>query len=215
MNKIGQTVFVCNNDQAKETLLPHVQKAFSSRKITFPKPRLPTISVPFIEGEYEKDKLLEALRNQNEHNGILFDSENTQVIFIAPMKDKVGKYQAVLRVSEAIRARIRDNGNRVFIGSSSCPVFDRFFIKRCNRCQGFHHFQKDSGGCKRVEVCALCAGNHDTRQCQVEENMYKCTNCVRAGKEDCMHPAYSLECPSYIAEQDKLKKSIHYYQKNP
>ena len=216
INRSGRTVFVCNNQKSKETLLPHVQKAFNTRKIMTPKPKLPTISVPFIEGKYENQDLLTALRNQNEEYGILFDAENTQVLFIAPMKDKdrQGKFQAVLRVAENIRARIKANGDRVFIGSSSCPVYDRFFVKRCNRCQGFHHFQKDSDGCKKAEVCALCTGNHDTRGCQQDVNMYKCVNCEKSGQDDFMHPAYSLDCPSYTAEQAKLKKSINYYQKN-
>ena len=47
--------------------------------------------------------------------------------------------------------------------------------------------------------------------------MKRCTNvnCVKAGKDEVSHAAFSFECPSYIAEQDKLKKSINYYSKNP
>ena len=44
--------------------------------------------------------------------------------------------------------------------------------------------------------------------------MHKCANCVKTGKDDFMHAAYSLDCPTYKEEQDKLKKSIHYYTKN-
>lgn len=215
INKSGRTVFVCNNTKSKEALLPHVQKVFSTRKITTPKPKLPTITVPFIEDKYDNQDLLTALRNQNEEYGILFDADNTQVLFMAPMKDKDRKFQAVLRVAEDVRERIKANGDRLFIGSSSCPVYDRFFVKRCNRCQGFHHFQKDYDGCKRAAVCALCTGNHDTRGCHTDEHMYKCVNCEKSGQEDFMHAAHSLHCPSYIAEQTKLRKSINYYAKNP
>ena len=214
-NKSGRTVFICNTQKSKEALLPHVQKAYSTRKITTPKPRLPTISVPFIEGHYEKEALLTALRNQNEEKGILFDAENTEVIFIAPMKDKEGQFQAVLRVSEHIRDRIEANRKRIFVGGNSCPVYDRFFVKRCNRCQGFHHFQNDYDGCKKAEVCALCAGNHDTRGCRHDRDLCKCVNCEKLGHDDFMHPAFSLDCPSYVAEQDKLRRSINWYQKKP
>ena len=214
-NKSGQTVFVCGNAKSKDTLLPHVQKAFQTRKINTPKPRMPTISVPFIDENYTKGELLTVLRNQNEEEGIMFNEQNTEVIFIAPMKDQEQeRYQAVIRVSGTIRDRIKANGNRVFVGSTSCPVYDRFFIKRCNRCQEFHHFAKD---CKKTEVCALCTANHATRSCNQDEAHYKCVNCVKSGKGDdeVWHPAYHHECPSYVAEQDKLKKSIHYYTKNP
>lgn len=209
-NKSGDTVVVCNSAKSKETILPHVNKLFESRKINTPKPKLPTISIPFIEGKYEKDELMTALKNQNEENGLVIDSDNAQVIFVSPMRDQGndGLHQAVLRVSEDLREKIKLNGNRIFIGSSSCPVYDRFYVKRCNRCQGLHHYQKD---CKNRVVCAHCAGEHDTRRCQEDTGNYKCVNCSIAGFDEVNHSAYSFECPTYVAEQEKLKKSIHYY----
>ena len=214
-NKSGKTVVICNNDKSKNVILPFVERAYNTSAITTPKPRLPTISVPFIRGKYTNDQLLGILTLQNEGRGIPFSSENTQVLFSAPMKEKDGLYQAVIRVSEQIRERVKSNGDRLCIGLDSCPVYDRFFIKRCNRCQGLHHFHKDDGGCKKDSVCAICAGNHDTRTCTSNTpNMTKCANCERAGHENVMHPAYALDCPCYLAEQQKLKKTINYYAKN-
>ena len=127
------------------------------------------------------------------------------------MKEKPGLFQAVIRVSEDIRKRIKTNGNRLFIGESSCPVFDRFFVKRCAQCQGFHHYVKDDGGCKKAQVCALCTGNHDTRTCRTDEEHYKCVNCFNANEDEFSHAAFSPDCACYIAEQDKIRKSINYY----
>ena len=213
-SKTGQAMFLCNSEKSKNALLPHVEEVYRNRKINTPKPRLPTISVPFIHGNYEKEELLKVLHDQNEERGINFSKDNSQVLFTVPMKDKEGLHQAVIRVSESIREKIKTNGDRLCIGINSCPVYDRFFIKRCNRCQSYHHFQNDNGGCKKDKVCALCTGNHDTRSCRTDEHMHKCANCVRTGKDDFMHAAYSLDCPTYKEEQDKLKKSIHYYTKN-
>lgn len=211
-NRSGETVVVCNSEKSKETILPHVNKLFESRKIDTPKPKLPTISIPFIQGQYKKEDLMEAIKNQNEESGLLIDKGNAEVIFISPMKDQdnAGFHQAVLRVSEEVREKIKSNGNRIFIGSSSCPVYDRFFVKRCNRCQSFHHYHKE---CKKEEVCANCAERHDTRRCQ-NTGKFKCINCSIAGFENIDHCASSFQCPSYIAEQEKLKKSINYYSKN-
>ena len=211
MNKSGQTVIQCNSERAKKILLPHVVKAFSDRRVNTPKPKLPTISVPFIVGKYGNEELLEVIRQQNEDSGILINRDNAQVLFTSPMRDREGLYQAVIRVSESIRDKIKDNDNRLSIGINSCPVFDRFFIKRCNVCQEFHHFQNDNGGCKKAKVCALCTGNHDTRECHTDEEYYKCANCVKGGKDEFSHAAFSFECLSYIAEQEKLKRSINYY----
>lgn len=212
-NKSGQTVVVCNSEKSKEVILPHVNRLFESSKINTPKPKLPTISIPFIQGQYEKEELLTALKNQNEENGIMISDENSQVVFITPMKDQGsdGLHQAVVRVSEDVREKIKNNGNRIFIGSTSCPVYDRFYVKRCNRCQGLNHYHKD---CKKQEVCAHCAGNHDSRKCKEDAGNYKCINCSIAGMADVSHSASSFQCPTYIAEQEKLKKSIHYYSKN-
>ena len=129
------------------------------------------------------------------------------------MKDqsREGLYQAVLRVSEEIREKIQVNGNRIFLGARSCPVYDRFYVKRCNKCQSFHHFHKD---CRKNVVCARCAGSHDTRACKEDDVTLKCINCSVAGFEDTAHSASSYECPAYTAEQDRLKKSIFYYSKN-
>ena len=212
-NKSGKTVVLCHNEKSKEVILPHVTKLFSERKVNTPKPKLPTISVPFIDGGYEKDELISALKSQNEDNGLVFNAENTQVLFISPMKDqsKEGLHQAVLRVSEEMREKIQVNGNRIFLGARSCPVYDRFYVKRCNKCQSFHHFHKD---CRKNVVCARCAGSHDTRACKEDDVTLKCINCSVAGFEDTAHSASSYDCPAYIAEQDRLKKSIFYYSKN-
>ena len=212
-NKTGKTVVVCNSEQSKELILPHVNKLFSERKIKTPRQKLPTVSIPFIQGSYEKEELLFTLRDQNQDCGLLFDQENVEVIFISPMKnqDNQDLYQAVLRVSEDLRRKIDSNGNRVFIGSTSCPVYDRFYVKRCNNCQGYHHYQKE---CKRDAVCGKCAERHATRNCNEDPAVFKCINCSVAGIEDIGHCANSHECPTYINEQEKLKKTIHYYQKN-
>jgi hypothetical protein len=213
-NKAGQSVFICNSEKSKKALLPHVEKVFHNRRINTPKPKLPTITVPFIVGKYENEELLDVLRKQNEDRGIRFSRDNAQVLFTAPMRDREGMYQAVIRISEDIRNKIKDNDNRLCIGINSCPVFDRFFIKRCNNCQEFHHFQNDNGGCKKEKVCALCTGKHDTRDCHTDANMHKCINCAKADRDEFSHAAFSYDCPSYIAEQEKLRKSINYYSKN-
>ena len=214
VNKAGQTVIVCDSEKSKKALLPHVEKVFKQRNIKTPDPRLPSISIPFIDKKYENEELLNVLMRQNEDRGIPFSSDNAKVLFSAPMKNKPGYFQAVLRVSESIRDRIATNNNRLCIGLTSCPVYDRFFVKRCNRCQGLNHFQNDNGGCKRKKVCALCSEEHDTIGCVTDVDHYRCNNCVNADKDEFSHATYSSDCAVYIAEQDKLRKTINYYSKN-
>ena len=209
-NKSGETVLVCSGEKSKDVILPHVNKLFSERKIKTPRRKLPTVSIPFIQGSYQKDELLSTLQDQNQDSGLLFNQENAEVIFISPMKNQNDEdlFQAVLRVSEDLRRNIDNNGNRVFIGLTSCPVYDRFYVKRCNNCQGYHHYQKE---CKRDAVCGKCAERHATKNCNNSSGVLKCINCSVAGLEEVGHSANSFECPTYVSEQDQLKKSIHYY----
>ena len=97
------------------------------------------------------------------------------------------------------------------LGQHPVQSMTDFFVKRCNNCQNFHHFHKE---CKKDPVCARCGQRHDTRRCTKDDGHYKCINCSVSGFEDTDHMASSFNCPAYIAEQDKLKKSIHYYTKN-
>ena len=65
-----------------------MNKLFSERTIKTPRQKLPTVSIPFIQGSYEKEELLFTLRDQNQDCGLLFDQENVEVIFISPMKNQ-------------------------------------------------------------------------------------------------------------------------------
>ena len=58
------------------------------------------------------------------------------------------------------------------------------------------------------------AGLHSDSSPFIKESMFKCFNCSVPGMEDVAHCANSYECPTYITEQEKMKKTIHYYQKN-
>ncbi|KAJ6504261.1 hypothetical protein C8R47DRAFT_954404, partial [Mycena vitilis] len=76
--------------------------------------------------------------------------------------------------------------------------------KRCLRCQKFDgHFAR---ACKSsVEVCARCAANHRTADCDVTDSgTFKCANCDVTG-----HGAADRNCP-YFHEMQQRKRA-----KNP
>ena len=92
---------------------------------------------------------------------------------------------------------------------------DRFYVKRCNKCQKFGHYEKD---CSEDACCGYCKGNHLSKDCvDVEEGdfcNYKCINCERGEKDSVGHSAHWHKCPTYLDLQKKVKKSIPFYQKN-
>ena len=153
----------------------------------------------------------------NEELASLLSSPDEKFDVLYIKKQKQGnKYYAVVRVSNNVRKFIENMGNRVYIGMYSCSVYDQFYIKRCNNCQKFHHY-KDK--CKSVTpTCAKCAGQHSTEQCDKcddDDFVPTCVNCCNDKSSFAhTHEATSMECPSYQAAQDKLRKTLQYYSKN-
>ena len=127
-------------------------------------------------------------------------------------------YQIVVTVSEEIWKIIKINDNKIYMDLIAHWVTDRFYVKRCIKCQQFGHYQKD---CTHGLCCGYCRSKeHSSNMCPLKETKdhtkYSCINC-EAGNKYCMgHSSHWNRCPTYLEKQEKLKKSIPYYknQKN-
>ena len=136
-----------------------------------------------------------------------------QVIFLRETKDS-NFTSAVFKVDPVIREAIIKNGNRVFLGLSSCKVTDRFHLVQCYHCQQFGH-KKDSDYCPRKNqnqgLCLYCANNHLSRDCPDKKNQekHKCANCMKSKdinrKNNCTgHSSNSYSCPILLSELKSL-----------
>ena len=207
-NKQGNHVIICKNEKSKAALMPHLAQTFPTKTLHTPPPRCPTITIKGIHGAYDAETLYNTIKRQNPSINVTPD--NFKVIFTKEVYDEPGTQYAVVRVADIVRDQIKTNRDALCIGMQSCKIRDRFFARRCNKCQELGHFH---GECKAERaVCAKCAKSHDTRTCDVTR--YKCHNCAMDGRSNTGHPAYSPKCPVYIAAQDKVKEKISYYQKN-
>ena len=121
-------------------------------------------------------------------------------------------FQVVARVSEDIRMAIKEGGDRMYSELGSYKVVDRFYVKRCNKCQHFGHYEKD---CDKEECCGYCRKNHKSNECQEVQSgdfeNYECVNCQRNGKQCKGHSSLWHKCPIYLEQQKKLKKTIPFY----
>ena len=121
-------------------------------------------------------------------------------------------YQVVARVSEEIRRVIKASGNKVYVDLIAHRIVDRFFVKRCNKCQEFGHYEKD---CDKHECCGYCQQRHKSSECdQVNDGdteNYQCVNCKKDSKPHVGHSSLWHKCPSFVEQQKKVKKSIPYY----
>ena len=133
------------------------------------------------------------------------------------MKPPNGKYehfQVVALVSPEIRDAIGQHRNRLYIGLESFRVYDRFNMKRCNKCNGFGHY-KDS--CEKSTMCGYCcSGDHESENCPKktlkDPTSFKCVNCKRDGLDGEGHSASWFKCPAYITAQKKVEGTIPYYE---
>ena len=213
-NKSGDRILVVTSDEDRKKLSSKLTDAFPESQVQQPPERLPTISVSNILEEIQPETLKQKIFTMHsELKDLVEDGEKFEVLYVKKQR-RGNNYQACIRVSNSIRKFIEVRGNKLFIGMYSCNVYDHFYIRRCNNCQKFHHY---ADKCKaQTPTCAKCAGPHSTVDCEKHSKPgFKptCVNCSQTSKQNFSHTHYatSLECPSYQAAQDELRKSIRYY----
>ena len=215
-NTVGDTVVVCEDEKSRESILPVLEGSIDKDKfnIVTPVSKLPTITIINMSSNYSKTDLLNRVKRQNTAKlpGIDLDENNFKVIFTRAQVKNTDLYKAVVRVSEEVREAIDIAGNKLNIGLTSCPVYDDFFIKRCNHCQSLNHWKEN---CPRSTpaVCGKCSGDHETRDCT--SDVIKCANCAKHKFSDTGHETSYYKCRAYVEAQDKLRSTINYYRNKP
>ena len=220
-NKKGETVYVCPTENDRKMLNQKIGDGLPLVKRHQPPERQPTISVANICQQYEECELQNIILHAHPSIKSLVDHGDTfSVLKVKKQLKNETKYQATIRVSNSIRKIIEGQGDRLYICSYSCKVFDQFHVKRCNHCQCLGHYKADCQAIKAPPTCGHCSKNHPSETCPertINGFLPCCSNCSN-GKfdgEKHTHSAFDRNCPSYVAEQNRLKKTITYYsQKN-
>ena len=208
-NETGDAVVVCENKDAQEKMRPALQNTMSDFKVVSPPARKPTINIAEISKKYSKEELFDVIKAQNASRGIDITAENFQILFVKPHQKDESLFMAAVRVADNLRDAIKSADNRIIVNSVSCPVFDRFFVRRCNYCQGLNHWKDDCNA--ENPICGTCAGEHETKNCDSET--IKCVNCSVAGISNNRHKTSWYKCTAYENAQEKFKSTINYYNK--
>ena len=214
-SKSGSTVFVCPTEDDRKNLSEKLLVKFPSVKTSIPTERLPTIGIANLTTAYKESELSDViLLAHPDIKAYVENGDSFQVLNVKRHRKNENKYQATIRVSTNIRRAIELKGDRIYIGSFSCRVFDRFHVKRCNHCQKYNHYKSE---CKESKpTCGFCSLHHVSDHCtQVNnKNFYPCcSNCknTKFDSEKHSHTSFDRTCPAYVAEQAKLRKSISFY----
>lgn len=206
-NREGDLVVICNTEDECETVKDLVSTTSVETEVRTQKEKRSSITIVGFPKEYTKEEIVQLLVLQNgfvkgfaSQNNI---DEHIEIYSVRPLKNKENSYQAFASVSPTLREGFKHFKNKVTIGFSSCRVYDRYHVKRCNNCQHFGHYAKD---CPTPDehTCGKCSEAHPTSECESEES--KCINCVRGNKEQCDHTTFDYKCPTLKKQQEMEKK---------
>ena len=105
---------------------------------------------------------------------------------------------------------------RISVQFRKFKIYDDFNILRCFKCCHYGHSKKI---CKEEEICYKCSSQHNSSECNENENVKKCTNCIYSNDNyktefDFNHYATDVSCPVLkIMINKKIK--ITDYENNP
>ena len=216
-NKNGNLVMVCNSEDMREKMKTEITGIVDDAQIRIPKERNVAVSIVGLSRLYEKQEIAEMLVKQNcfvqEFAKSHDIDKHINVFMIKPTRANPSVFQAFVRVSLLIRQGIRNSGDKLLMGLTTCKVYDQFHVKRCNNCQAFGHYHKNCPT-PEVKICGQCSQNHQTNDCQ--SNNLICTNCVKANisQEECNHASSDLNCPTLQKAQEKLRKTTSMFALN-
>ena len=214
------TVIIVNSLKDAEILKKKLGSSSPQHVVSKMATRPPTIIVTGLDKKYEAAELIRMIKLQNKGIGALLESgtsdedKKIDVVAVNVSKTNSSAFKATVRVSNAIRALIAKQNDRLFVGYKRvCNVWDSYYVSRCFKCQEFGH---QSRFCEKEPVCSHCAGSHDTRQCRKMDDVtaVSCINCTKSCKPRNDHAAYYINCPVLKDCQDKLKSTIPFYQSN-
>lgn len=218
MKKSGDTAVIVKTKADAVTLKNNLIRKLPQHQIEQVSARTPTINIVGLTREYSKEELCEMIKKQNSGIKSIFDSDTSDedkkldIVAITPLKARPSCFKASVRVSNLIRSVLSKQSDRVYVGSQAvCKVYDSFYVLRCYNCQQFGHHSNE---CKNAVKCGFCAATHETRSCTVKADPLSasCTNCIESKNPDHKHQANDPKCPLLVSHQEKLRKSIPFYQ---
>ena len=196
--KNGDTVIVCNTRESRDSLKNHIENAVPDIEVVSSNGNFKyTIAVVGFDDDNLGNNIVNTLVDQSYFLNAFFANERIDD-HIKYIDAEV--FQATFKVSKDIRKILKNHGDRVIVGITSCKVYDRVFPKRCATCQNYGHFFAQCP-CKDEPFCALCGKDHETINCPTPDLLEKkCINCMRNKLDNANHAATSTHCPIFKKE---------------
>ena len=219
VTQTGDTFINLPDQSSSDRLQPLLRNSDPDNEVITLKSKLPSIALLGVTKEHTKSEIINKIKQQNEVVRVLADDgSHLSVLYTKPPGNDPDKpyHQVVLRVSPDIRRAISNHDNRLHMGKLVHRVVDRFYVRRCNTCHEYGHYQ-DKCPNKATPVCGYCADNHRSSDCAKKSGStqaFNCINCKRKGLDHKGHSAFWFNCPAYKEQQKKLQNGIDYDYSN-
>ena len=188
--------------------------------------KLPTISILNVTAKDMKNDLNEDLSTDEVKNHICRQNKaidqliaaggQLEIVYCRPPPPGKKFYTLAARVSPNIRDALAKMKMKIYLGTCVHPIVDRFHVRRCNLCQSFGHYAQHCTPDTKI-VCGFCTESHKSESCPnktKDHTFHKCSNCEESGLSSVGHSSFWPKCPSYLAAQQKLSKTIAYNYDN-
>lgn len=154
--------------------------------------------------DLDDDKIISALKNQNDH--IFAPSDDIKLVKILKNRTKESELTIIVEICPRLHKAILNERNLCIL-FSRCRAYDAIDVPRCYKCSKLGHYE---GKCLNDPCCPKCAGNHKLKDCKCEDK--KCINCEEANKmyklkNNVNHAAFDRKCPTMLARLNRAKKS--------
>ena len=201
------------NKESGDKLHPIIRDIQPNNEIKILKSKLPSIALLGVTQPLTKDVIVKRILSQNVVvRDLVEEGSHLSVVYTKAPVNENPYHQVVLRVDPAIRRGIKKIGDIIYMGKQLHRVRDRFYIRRCNTCQGYGHHQ-DKCPTPQTPICGYCSANHKSNDCPIKADpprSYSCHNCKSKDLASSGHSTFWHHCPSYKEMQKKLERTIDY-----
>ena len=209
-NKSGDRVLVCNTVNDRDTLKTTLSGKIPDLETKTPNTFRPTIVVVGYS-EFFANDIRQNIVHQNPTLDQFFSLNNIDDHFnlmsSSSLKNRPDLHQSIFSVSKQFRLFLENCGDKLMLGFRSCKIYDRFFVRRCFKCQMFGHTSSD---CVNNDCCSRCSESHDVKDCKISPNdisKHVCINCKKCNISS-DHSTSSFNCPSYLDEKNKVQNKL-------
>lgn len=199
----GRVLISCDSNKSGQILRSEVKKVLNEKyqmryqvqeKAVPWKPRIMVMGLNKNVDKVDDEQLIDDIIK---HNNLDVNNEKVYVKKIVSFPDSryCNQIKMVLEVDAETRKRLVRCGV-MKLNWMTGRVTDYVFVRRCYKCGGYGHNQKD---CTNDVHCPECAGNHNLKECRAQDKDVKCINCLLVNKKlglnlDIYHSSRSFSC---------------------